>query len=214
MVGRRIAPISNAVLRALWLDPAETRQSIAAKAGCSYCAVYNRARAMGLPSRLTVRRRGAFLTSPLFEAMWRAGVSGYDMARHFGVAQSSISRAAAAADLPARRAGQAARMTLAQFRQTLLAAQMQLRRKIEIALLLGKPAPSPKVDLVALFPANPALPSVVSQAWLHLHSLGLTAAEAAQARGLGVRTANKWASQHGLRWASHPAAQAVQERAA
>ncbi|MDZ4393808.1 hypothetical protein [Cypionkella sp.] len=203
MAGNRIAPVSNAALRALWLDPHETLTSIAAKAKCSPDTVGLRAKAMGLPSRLVIRDKTKFKRSEIFRAMWRVGVSSYEMADHFGVNQAAISRAAVKAELPPRRAGQAPRMTLTAFLETLLASRMAADRKAELAAARGEVAAVEPVDFDALFPlSGDEQPSVVAQEWLRLHGEGLTAAEAAARRGLCRRAASRWAEGRGISWAA------------
>lgn len=202
MVCRKITPVSNATIRALWLDPDARMDSIAARAGCSYDTVRNRALAMGLPPRTVLRDTTHFHRTPLFRAMWRAGVSAYAMARHYGVSQSAISRAAHKAGLPERKAGLQPPITLTGFVETLLAARMSAARAAELARGSDPQAVPVPVDLEALFPGPADALPLTGQHWRALMEAGLTAREAAARRGLSEKAAYKWADRHGLQWAA------------
>ncbi len=93
--------ISAAQVRALWSDQARNRHEIAAAAGCSYNALKKRAVNLGLPARRS-GRVPYIMDTPLFRAMWAAGVIKADMGALLGVSHVSIGKAALRFGLPHR----------------------------------------------------------------------------------------------------------------
>jgi len=95
--------IPLAAIRRAWLDPDLTAHEAAAQIGLSRVHLQRRVKALGLPRRKDGRPLPAL--PPEFEAMWRAGVSGADLARLIGRARSCVTRTARLRGLPLRRPG-------------------------------------------------------------------------------------------------------------
>lgn len=135
MAGRGDLRLSDARVRELWPGTELTRRTVKALAGCSYETIRLRARALGLPARPTGRSK---LRGPLFESLWRAGVSSREIARLFGAVEASVGVAAAGLGLPPRRrGGWCPLMTLAAFQERTLAAAMQARSAREARAIMA-----------------------------------------------------------------------------
>lgn len=126
-----VQPFTPAAFRRAWADPRLSAEDVGRRFGLGLHAAHWRAKALELPRKSP----GNFSTISRdeFTAMWLAGVSGAEMATHFGVNDSNIARAAKRFDLPGRRRGARRKMTLAQYHETLLAKAMAETARLEQA---------------------------------------------------------------------------------
>lgn len=193
------APLSNAALQKAWTDPAETVETLRVRFGCSYARLARRAAVLGLPPRTKLHAVARFKRDDLFAAMWQAGVLSTEMARHYGVDRSVISRSARSMGLSPRDGGRSSFISFAEFAEVLVAARMAAARKVEIAVCAGRDVPA-AVDMAQLFPEALNRRGGAAREWAALHANGLTAAEAADRRGRTTAAARGWARSHGLRW--------------
>lgn len=116
----------------LWCDHSITTQRIADAMGISRSGVSWHAHNMGLPTR--AKRRYRKHDPELLREMWIAGVSGEEIARHFGFShRACVSVARRKLGLPARKRGKSgkynggwvANITLAEFAEIRLAERMK-----------------------------------------------------------------------------------------
>jgi hypothetical protein len=105
--------VANASVRRAWLDPDLSVRAGATLVGLSRVNFQKRARSLGLPSKKAGRPLPALPDD--FDAMWNAGVSGYDLAALIGRARSCVTRCACLRGLKLRATG-APTITLAAWR--------------------------------------------------------------------------------------------------
>jgi hypothetical protein len=124
MAYRRIRT-SPALFARLWCDQSVSKEEIAARTGFSIRSLGGVAKALSLPKRRPGQPKK--LLPPEFMAMWSAGVSQEEMARHFGMARPVLGRKAREAGAPPRQKGKS-NLTVAQFYllQTARAEQAQM----------------------------------------------------------------------------------------
>lgn len=115
---------SHAEFLRLWNDNSLTTEEIGRRLQITQGNVCKRAKSRGLPPRGSLARF-AINDTDTFRAMWVAGVTIEDMARHFGVFSSTIKRARIRFGLAPRGKGDWRRaITLEQFLHDRLASQM------------------------------------------------------------------------------------------
>lgn len=84
--------VSNAAIRAAWLDPTMTSATAAASVGLTRAHFWKRASALGLPSRPSGRRLSVPQEKlPLMQEMWERGDPRLEIAKAFGVAEQTPS---------------------------------------------------------------------------------------------------------------------------
>jgi hypothetical protein len=116
--------LTNDDVRRLWADLAITAHCDMSAHPCSYDTLSRRARTMGLPARKAGGR--ARIDLGFVARLWDAGVSGSEIARHLGVSQTVVSRAAMRAGCTPRKAGCQPQISLAAYLSD--AAQARYRR--------------------------------------------------------------------------------------
>jgi predicted DNA-binding transcriptional regulator AlpA len=114
--------VSEAKFRALWLDPNLGRKEVMAATGMCKSTVWLWAKRLNLPRKRMGRTEVA--NQDQLRALWLAGIGIAEIAGFFSASESTIFKATRRMALPSRRPGTRPEMTLAQFRDTLLAKAM------------------------------------------------------------------------------------------
>lgn len=122
-------PFTPAAFRRAWADDTLNAESVGRKFGIGLHAAHWRAKALGLPKK--PRGRPSKIDRAALADMWAAGVSLHGIALHFNVHETSIWRSIHRAALPKRKPDAPDQMTLARYRETLLAAAMADTARIE-----------------------------------------------------------------------------------
>lgn len=131
--------ISSAEFAALWADHSITRAEIGRRVNLCEKAVTKRAVALGLPLRGQGSKKPSLKPAdePLFRDLWRAGVSAAEIAERFGFKYRTVANTCARLKLPKRPPGQRPKMTMAQYRETLLGRAMARAAAIEQGAIIN-----------------------------------------------------------------------------
>lgn len=120
---------SEAEFRRLWARQDMTAYRVAEALGCGATTAIKRAKRLGLPDKPKGYR--AQVDTNELRTLWLLGISRAEIAAHLGITGSWVCRLAAALGLPPRGRGARPRMTLAAYRETLLAKAMAETARIE-----------------------------------------------------------------------------------
>lgn len=113
---------SIAAFQRIWGQPELRAYDVARHFGLSHDGAVRKAKALGLKPKPTGKR--PIIDRETFSPMWIAGVMSGEIGRHYGVSASAASHAARRFGLPPRAHGSYGEMTLAQYRDTILASAM------------------------------------------------------------------------------------------
>jgi len=97
-------PDAETLFRQLWACPGISVQEIADYYGVTRQAIHERAKRRGLPPR-PFRSDAQIKDRALFRRMWLDGVTGTDIAAHFGVTLTAVRNLVRLMDLPRRKRG-------------------------------------------------------------------------------------------------------------
>ena len=118
------------------MDKSVTCRVIALQVGLSEKGLTRRAKAMGLPLRGFCTKKLSIGDGAGFTALWRAGISLDEIARYFGVTCRTVSNTRVRLGLTQRIPGTRPAMTLAEYRDTLLARAMSRDARLEQARMI------------------------------------------------------------------------------
>ena len=124
-------------IRQAWLDENMTAVQAAASLGTCPQSLQKRAKAMGLPRRVSGPTPKIPRNCPAFKSMWINRVNTLDIGRHYGCSDSIVGHAARRDGLMKRHGGYKTSITLAQHQRALaieeMAQQARLERKEMVA---------------------------------------------------------------------------------